>query len=482
MSTDIPPVAAPGALGQSVHEALHFPLPGSPPATVHDVARQLSATAKVLRAALLRVDTLGRDTTFWVGEAATAFATKASKAPDHIKAVADRYDAYAVVLTGYARSVEQSRSAVARRRTELSHAWSAYTRAQAAVAAAQPPAPAIPAPYAMEPVPAVDPHRARLASSVSTCRDDVLDAHARLRACYVDWAEAARVAGTKLHSADDHNVLQNPQGMHALVNEVAAVANEISTKLSIAGLVLMVFCPALAPLAFAIAAAAATVKTGADLDRRFQYGENVTGWEFADDALGMVPASGFAKAGKEGVTALKEGRGALRSVAKVGGRVVAEAAAPLAEGGQAAARAGRGVARGYEAVRSGEATRTAQRAVGRVVADPLAAGARTARATVGAVVTAGTNVASAVVHDTETVLATFAGSAQFGSLKAAEAVKDGPAFGHRASVPPGPLWSTPTASSTGANSTAGSCLVDVPAPRSAGARTLRITLGNPVPA
>lgn len=390
MSTDIPPVADPGSLGQSVHEALHFPLPGSPPATVHEVARQLSRTARVLRDALIRLGSLGTANTFWVGEAATAFATKAGEAPDHIKAVADRYDAYAVVLTGYARSVEHSRSAVARRRTGLSHAWSAYTRAQAAVAAAQPPAPAIPAPYPVELVPAVDAHRARLATSAHTCRDDVLAAHARLRACYVDWDEAAQVAGKKLHSADDHNALQNPQGMHALVDEVAAVAGEISTNLSIAGLVLMVFCPALAPLAFAITAAAATVKAGADMDRKLQYGERVTGWDFADDALGMVPASGFAKAGREGVTALKEGRGALRSVAKVGGRVVAEVAAPLAEGGQAAGRAGRGVARAYEAVRSGEATQTANRAVGRVVADPLAAGARTARATVKAVITAGT--------------------------------------------------------------------------------------------
>lgn len=475
-------MAAPGVLSLSVHEALHYPLPGSPPDTIHDVARQLSRTARVLRDALIRLGSLGATNTFWVGEAATAFAKRASKAPDHIEAVADRYDAYALVLTGYARSVEHSRSAVARRRTELSHAWIAYTRAQAAVAAAHPPAPAIPAPSAMETVPAVDPHRARLASSANTCRDDVLAAHARLRACYVDWAEAARAAGKKLHSADDHNALQNPQGMHALVDEVAAVANEISTKLSIAGLVLMVFCPALAPLAFAIAAAAATVKAGADIDRRVQYGEKVTVWDFADDALGVVPASGFVKAGKEGVTALKEGTGVGRSVAKAGGTLKAELTAPLAGGGQAAARAGRGVARGYEAVRSGEVSQTAHRAVARVVADPLAAGARTARAAVGAVVTAGTNVASAVVHDTETVMTTFAGSAHFGSLKAAEAVKDGPPFGHRASVPPGTPWPMPTASSTGTTSTAGTCLVDVPAPRSAGARTLRITLGNPVPA
>lgn len=80
----------------------------------------------------------------------------------------------------------------------------------------------------------------------------------------------------------------------------------ISTLAAAAGLIALVVCPVLAPVLFAVATTSAGVQTAADIDRKVQYGEDVSPFDFADDTLGLVPASGLLKAARAGARATGE--------------------------------------------------------------------------------------------------------------------------------------------------------------------------------
>lgn len=411
MSTDIPPAADPGALRQSVEQALDWAAPGSDPATIRHLANQLTKSATVLRAALERVQALGKEQTFWVGGAASAFAAQASKAPKHITAVADRYGAYAEVLKAYATSVETVHAALRTKRKNLRSAWHAYSRAELAVAAAATAA-AAPSPHPFSvgtpaaqllPTPAAV-HLRTVQASASSHRGEVLVAHAALRTCYTDWEESARVAGRKLHHADGHNALQNPQGMHAFVNDVAHVMGKISTDLSIVGIVLLVLCPELAPIAFAVAAVASATKAAADLDRKFQYGEKVDGWDLTNDALGMVPVSGVGKTAVEAGRAARAGEGAAAVASRAGRHLRAEATNPFTQG-WSAAREAPGVA-----VRLGHG-------IGRMGTAPAHTGS-------AAVKGLGRNALENAFDITENGLSVYAGLNNLGTHQAADYVQN----------------------------------------------------------
>ena len=285
------PAAHPGNLAAAVEQALCHPLPGSDPDAVRLTARQLAGTAEVLRSALARVRTLGQEQSFWVGAAAVQFADLAGRAPKHIDAVADRYQGYAAVLRSYAVRVETIRTELALRRSQLQTAWSAYQSAAAAVRTMAGPIG----------VPPCGPTAAPGPES-----DEVIYRHRRVADAFNEWNAAASAAAHALSGVNGHNALHNPHGLHAFVDDLSAYAGDISSIASVAGVIALVVCPVLAPVLFAVATAAAAAKTAADVDRKIQYSEDVDTFDFADDALAIVPASGLLRAGRVGIRATGE--------------------------------------------------------------------------------------------------------------------------------------------------------------------------------
>jgi uncharacterized protein YukE len=309
------PPADPAALARSVSEALTASLPGSDPAEIRAAARRLRATGGVLRSTLSRVRTLSESQTCWTGTAASAFARQVGSAPRHVGTVAERYETYARVLSDYARSVDVVRADIRARRRDLEQAWRAYTVAEARLAsiglagvrsASTVSSATALAPHFTRALPIAE--RPRHSSAARSClahADDVVRQHGRVRACYLGWEAIARASGTRLHDVDNRDRLHNPHGWQALVESTSDWAAKISTNGSIIGLVALVLVPEFAPLVFAAVAAAGAAKAAADVDRKLQYGEGVSGWDFADDALGILPATAFARATVAGARAVR---------------------------------------------------------------------------------------------------------------------------------------------------------------------------------
>ena len=264
----------------TVRIGLEFPLPGPEPEPLRGCARRLRDSAELLRTCLDRVRRLGLEQSFWSGSAADEFAALVRKAPRHLNAVADRYDAYARVLDRYAGTVEPIRAELFRDRAALQTAWDQWRVAGEDKAASS---------------------RA-LASCVAR--------YQRVRADYDRWVAACMSAARQLHHIDDHDPLHNPHGLHALMNAASGVCSQLSQMCALAGVLCVLVCPVAAPVFFAASAALSAAQVAADVDRAVQFGEDVSATQFAEGALGAVPFSGVGKAGLAGVRAARNSTGA----------------------------------------------------------------------------------------------------------------------------------------------------------------------------
>jgi uncharacterized protein YukE len=262
-------------------------LPGSAPELVYAAARDLRANASVLRAVLERVRRLGQEQAFWTGSAADQFAQTVANAPKHIDAVCSRYEGYAVILEDYAAILVHVRAGIPRRQRQLDEAGRRL-------------------------------NPCGTAAEQQLARDGALAVYESLRGEYEALHTAAETAARRLHRLDDASALQNPQGWHALANSASSAFNTLAQFSVYAGLLAIVICPAAAPIFFAAAAAFSAAQLATDVVRSTTLGEQVSLTRFADATIGVVPFTGLAKAGVEGVQAARAAEGVGSSAARAG--------------------------------------------------------------------------------------------------------------------------------------------------------------------
>lgn len=163
-------------------------------------------------------------------------------------------------------------------------------------------------------------------------------------------------------------------------------------------------CPELAPIAFAVAAVASATKAAADVDRKFQYSENVSGWDFADDALGVVPVSGVGKTAVEAGRAARAGEGAAAAARKAARHLGHEVTDPLTQGWSAAREApGVAVGLGHD--------------IGRMGSAPAHTGSAALKGL-------GRNALELALKGKENALSAYAGHERLGTHEAADYVRD----------------------------------------------------------
>ena len=146
------------------------------------------------------------------------------------------------------------------------------------------------------------------APHVTDCAEqECLAAARQFQSTYNDWVDAANRCIRGLKNIDTHDKLHNPHGIHAAVDSVSQMMNELGGLSAVLALVSLALCPELAVVFFAISTAATAVKLAADTGRELINGEHV-GWRtFAFDALGSIPVAGPAKGA---AAAAKEARAA----------------------------------------------------------------------------------------------------------------------------------------------------------------------------
>jgi len=142
----------------------------------------------------------------------------------------------------------------------------------------------------------------------------------RFRAVYNHWVDAVAQCERAIEKVDDDR-LHNAHGAQVAVDDIAAVAGEISgltAVLAIAALPL----PLLSEVLLVISTASSLVELAADSTRRFRYGEDVDWRQLSLDALGSVPMIKPVEVGARAGRAAKEARvfGRLGAGAKSFGR------------------------------------------------------------------------------------------------------------------------------------------------------------------
>jgi uncharacterized protein YukE len=273
--------------------ALRPALPGDPDA-VRAAADRIARTAQVVREALTALRAVGSEASGWCGTAATAF-HESLREPQRLRLddVAARFDEYARALRGYADRLEELRVQERLRRDDL-------TVLLRTLAPGQPGA------------------RERIEAALSRY-EAVVDA----------WVDAVTRCAGALRAADRRDTLHNPHGWQAAVDALSTTLGDVSAICAVLGAVSLVVCPAIAPALFLVSTAASGATLAADTDRRLQFGEAVSGVDFAVDVLGAVPMAGLARGAVAGVRAGADG-----------GRVVPAAVAPVAAAYRTVARDG----------------------------------------------------------------------------------------------------------------------------------------------
>jgi len=247
-------------------------LPGSP-AALNSTASVLARLGDDVAGAMSRLRAVSRLGSDWCGEAADAFTEKVKEpAKAHIDDVPARYRAYAEVLRRYASELDTAQADLAVARTRVQAALDAYRSAHASATGGAP----------------------ALERRALDCRDAV----AVFRNRYDTWVDAANRCVRGLKHIDNHDHLHNPHGMHAFVNALSTVIGDLSTITAVLGVLALAICPPAAPVLFAVSSVAASVTLVADLDRRFQYDEDVSWATVGADALGAIPITSVTRAGR----------------------------------------------------------------------------------------------------------------------------------------------------------------------------------------
>jgi uncharacterized protein YukE len=264
---------------------LAYPQPPGSPSALQQIAGRLAATAQALRDALGELRRLRSDGSLqWLGVAGDAFrAALADPSGVHLDDVPARYDGYARALSRYAPELDSAQVQVARARSVVRDTLDSY---HTAAASGQP-----------------------LAMPAAVCAS----AARAFRNTVNDWVDQVNSCIVCLHTVDDDS-LRNPHGWQVFVDELSTWAGEVSNVAMFAGLATLPFCPALSGLAFAISFAASGVQLGADVTRKYHFGEDVGLGTLAFDALGAIPVGGVIKAGREGAAVVKEGGSRLEAL------------------------------------------------------------------------------------------------------------------------------------------------------------------------
>jgi hypothetical protein len=128
--------------------------------------------------------------------------------------------------------------------------------------------------------------------------DDCLTAARRFQVAYNDWIDAVttcehaieRVDGDKLHDPHGGAAVSHALdvGLHTFVDLTAELAGVVSALSAVLTVLTLPWPPA-AAFFLLVSTVASGVQLLADLDRRFQYYEKVTGPDLAFDALGSIP-------------------------------------------------------------------------------------------------------------------------------------------------------------------------------------------------
>jgi hypothetical protein len=242
--------------------------PAGDPEQLRDVARYLARTAQAVRANVAELRGIGQAASSWCGTAADAFrATIEEPRRAHIDDIPPRYEGYAAALTDYAADLSRSTALIRQARVGVQDALAGHARAaHTSQASAHP--------------------------TVDATAADCLAAAQRYAAAYNDWVDAADRCIGRLTHTDRSDHLHNRHGWHAVTDAVSSVFGDISTLTAALGVLALAICPVAAPVLFAAAVATAGVTLAADLDRRYQYGEEVSLADLAVDALGCIPVAG----------------------------------------------------------------------------------------------------------------------------------------------------------------------------------------------
>lgn len=282
--------------------------PPRPPGSADEfvsTANRLGLIAQALRDALATLARIADDGSVWTGQAADAFWTLLRDPQRaHYDQVPERYDGYARALRAYAADLSGHQASVDGARTGVQAALDAYRRV---VATAPPPPQSLSTSTSFTmPTPDTDP---RHICAIQECAA----AARRFQTAYNAWIAAAaacqhavkKVDGDKLHNPHGASAVPGAidTAFHAVVDAVATVADAASTLTGILALITLPW-PPVAGFLLLVSTLTSGVQLAADLDRRMQYGEKVTGADFAFDALGTVPF------GKPGSAAVKAGRAA----------------------------------------------------------------------------------------------------------------------------------------------------------------------------
>jgi uncharacterized protein YukE len=236
--------------------------PAGDPERLREVARHLARTAQTVRASVAELRSLGRAASSWCGTAADAFQAAIEEPKRaHIDDLPPRYEGYAAALSDYAAELTRAVEFVRQARAAVRDALAAHARA---TPAGQHPG----------------------GATAAGC----LAAAQRYAAAYNDWVDAADRCISRLTRTDRSDHLHNPHGWHAVVDAAAGVFGNISTLSAALGVLALAICPVAAPILFAVSTATAGVTLAADLDRRYQRGEDVSLADLAVDALGCIPA------------------------------------------------------------------------------------------------------------------------------------------------------------------------------------------------
>ena len=249
-------------------------------------AARLSRTAQAFRDALNALGRIAADGSGWTGDAADGF-RHILKDPQrsHLDQVPERYDGYARALREYASGLDAHQAGIDSARAGVQSALDAYHRATAAA-----PDPRRTTSFGI-PLPDNDP---RHGGAVEQCATSAR----QFQAAYNDWIDSARRCQQAIKRVDADK-LHNPHGMHVVVDVVANAAELLSNLTAVLALICLPY-PPLALVFLEVSSVLSLVELAADIDRKVQYHENVTGADFALDALGAIP---LIKPVREGVAA-----------------------------------------------------------------------------------------------------------------------------------------------------------------------------------
>jgi uncharacterized protein YukE len=251
----------------------------------------------------------------WTGAAAEAFTQRLASGAPNLQATADRFDAYASALLGYARSLDDLGQQISSARADL-----------AAQFARPAPANSLGIITSLT----IITHPAQLAQQAQLAKqqdDELLRLAQRFSWLYNQWVQAVRACIAGIKSADRADPTHDLHGWalweHTAASYVSPVADFwehpswtnashalawLGSNLSFIAIAMMPLSPQLAAVVFIAASAVSAIQLGVDAWRKFHlHDPSVSDEDLIMDGVGALPVSGIAEGAEKVGKAAEEG-------------------------------------------------------------------------------------------------------------------------------------------------------------------------------